>query len=1035
MSMTCRRVLALAGLVVGFASLAAMAVPGFSDRNIGAGNLNPTDTIKVQEIRVTRLSGETVTLSSITVQNLGTAGDGDIDKITVMDGSDELGTTTNIAGLSTGVTITLGFAMTSTTHDLKIYVTVGTGVSGGETVNLRCKVHYVRNGESGSSAWISDLTGEVIRNGGFDVIEDSSPDAGYFNPNDADIMQVAVFTDTDANGSPVLWDDVLAATPLVKVENLGTAVGGGSGDINQVRVTFRIGGTDYRTSWADWPASPATSRTFNYNEFVDSVVLPGPNAAADNAGLTVTVEMSFRAKNTVTDGRTVRTKVTIYVDEQGEGADGERVEYEQSISTDVTHTIRKQGFERIEEESESLSSGTAATGDVVVQTIRCYDDDSNADTITAWRVYIRNMGSATGDEISKIEVKAGATTLRTILPADLAGFKTGTWYSFTTNKLVADDAEQVFKIYYTIGTPVDGHTLRPAARIEGREPSGTGPWTAEGDDDYPSDEVTYPDELGLYEPGFEFVENWTPPEGGTAYSGQRLLAQTIRLEDRDQDTDNVTIHPVVVKNLGTASGNPDVTKIEVWRRASETATAIKLGETTDLSGFRTGGARVDLTHDNVVTDASGGAQTFLDIYLTIAEPEVMVATRTIQLETRVLHTEKQKSYDKEAVSNQWTLETNHRPVADFTFAVATATASIQAKVDLTYEQTIQFTGSATDADGDAIATWAWTFGDGATSALQNPTHRYPNGGTFTVTLTVTDARGASGSVSKTITVQGPPNVVPTVAFTWTPQAPGETQTVTFTSTVTDSDQPTGTAFTYAWDFGDTATSAVANPTHAFAAKQTYTVKLTVTDARSAAVTVEHTISVGNTLPVVGTPTALPTAPNTGDIVTFTVVGATDADTGDTIASFKWTFAPGATLTTTGTTFTATHTFNAPGTYIVSVIAVDSRGGESLPQTVTVTVSGPSRVIVYAYPNPASTGATFRFLLPDGTTGPVLRIFGIDGRLVLEEELATGATTYSWSLVDSAADPVGNGLYFCIVTGTAAGGGTVRSEIFRLLIAR
>jgi PKD repeat protein len=1025
--MTCRRVLALVGLLVGFSSLAAVAVPGFSDRNIAAGNLNPTDTIKVQEIRVTRGTTETVTLSSITVQNLGTAGDGDIDKITVMDGGAELGTTTNIAGLSTGVTITLGFAMTSTTHDLKIYVTVGTAVSGGETVNLRCKVHYVRNGESGSSAWISDLTGEVIRNGGFDVIEDASPDAGYFNPGDVATVQVAVFTDNDANGNPVLWD-AEGAVDVIKVENLGTAT---DVDIQTVSVTVRIGGTDYIVGSKVWPATGGV--TFDQSEPFTPAL--GTDAAADNASMTVTVAMAFRGKNSVVDGHTVRTKITAYVDEQGAGADGERVEFEQSISADTTQTIRKQGFERIEEESESLSSGTAATGDIVVQTIRCYDDDSNADTITAWRVYIRNMGSAAGDEITKIEVKAGATTLCTILPAALAGFKTGTWYTFTTVKLVNDNAEQVFKIYYTIGAPVDGHTLRPVARIEGREPSGAGPWTAEGDDDYPSDEVTYPDELGLYEPGFEFVENWTPPEGGTAYSGQRLLAQTIRLEDRDQDTDNVTIHPVVVKNLGTASGNPDVTKIEVWRRASETATAIKLGETTDLTGFRTGGARVDLTHDNVVTDASGGAVTFLDIYLTIAEPEVMVATRTIQLETRVLHTEKQKSYDKKAVSNQWTLETNHRPVASFTFALATTPASVQAKADFTYEQTIQFTGTATDADGDAIATWSWTFGDGATSALQNPTHRYPNGGTFTVTLTVTDARGVSGSVSKTITVQGPPNVAPTVAFTWTPQAPADiTTVVTFASTVTDSDQPTGTAFTYAWDFGDTTTSAVANPTHTFAAKQTYTVKLTVTDAQSAAVTVEHTISVGNTLPVVGTLTASNVSPTTGDPVTFTV-GATDADTGDTIASFKWTFAPGATPTTTGTTLTATHTFNAPGIYIVSVIAVDSRGGESVAKTVTVTVSGPTRVIVYAYPNPASTGATFMFLLPDGTTGPVLRIFGIDGRLVLEEELATGATTYSWSLVDSAADPVGNGLYFCIVTGTAAGGGTVRSEIFRLLIAR
>ncbi len=265
---------------------------------------------------------------------------------------------------------------------------------------------------------------------------------------------------------------------------------------------------------------------------------------------------------------------------------------------------------------------------------------------------------------------------------------------------------------------------------------------------YPSDEVTYPDTLVLRLPGLEFVENMTPPTGGVAYSGQRLLAQQIHVRDLDEQINNVTINPIVVKNIGTATST-DVVKVEIWRQNTLTATEIKLGETTDLSGFRTGGARIELTHDNVLIDTASGVEAYLNVYLTMAEPEVMVAARTIQLETRVLHTENLQSFDKMASSNQWTLETNHRPVVDFTFAVATGTASVQAKADFTYEQTIQFTGTATDADSDAIASWAWTFGDGSTASVQNPTHRYPNGGTFTVTLTVTDARGVTGSKSKT----------------------------------------------------------------------------------------------------------------------------------------------------------------------------------------------------------------------------------------------------------------------------------------------
>lgn len=55
-------------------------------------------------------------------------------------------------------------------------------------------------------------------------------------------------------------------------------------------------------------------------------------------------------------------------------------------------------------------------------------------------------------------------------------------------------------------------------------------------------------------------------------------------------------------------------------------------------------------------------------------------------------------------------------------------------------ETIQFYGSA--SGGVEPYTWHWDFGDGSTSTEQNPTHAYSSAGTYTVTLTVTDANGA-----------------------------------------------------------------------------------------------------------------------------------------------------------------------------------------------------------------------------------------------------------------------------------------------------
>jgi PKD repeat protein len=73
------------------------------------------------------------------------------------------------------------------------------------------------------------------------------------------------------------------------------------------------------------------------------------------------------------------------------------------------------------------------------------------------------------------------------------------------------------------------------------------------------------------------------------------------------------------------------------------------------------------------------------------------------------------------------------PVADFSGTPTSGAGPLS----------VQFT----DATTGTPATWAWTFGDGATSTLQNPSHTY-NPGDYSVSLTVTNAAGTD-SVTKT----------------------------------------------------------------------------------------------------------------------------------------------------------------------------------------------------------------------------------------------------------------------------------------------
>jgi PKD repeat protein len=72
--------------------------------------------------------------------------------------------------------------------------------------------------------------------------------------------------------------------------------------------------------------------------------------------------------------------------------------------------------------------------------------------------------------------------------------------------------------------------------------------------------------------------------------------------------------------------------------------------------------------------------------------------------------------------------------------------------------TVQFTATAADSDG-IIASYAWDFGNGSTSFLPNRSFTYALPGTYPVTCTVTDNRGATATGTLTITASVPTNPV------------------------------------------------------------------------------------------------------------------------------------------------------------------------------------------------------------------------------------------------------------------------------------
>jgi PKD repeat protein len=96
--------------------------------------------------------------------------------------------------------------------------------------------------------------------------------------------------------------------------------------------------------------------------------------------------------------------------------------------------------------------------------------------------------------------------------------------------------------------------------------------------------------------------------------------------------------------------------------------------------------------------------------------------------------------DSETKSVTVTSPENQSPVADFSATVTDLTAT--------------FTDLSSDPDG-SVASWLWDFGDGSSSADQNPVHSYDAPGEYQVTLMVTDDDGATGETTKPVTVTAP----------------------------------------------------------------------------------------------------------------------------------------------------------------------------------------------------------------------------------------------------------------------------------------
>ena len=212
--------------------------------------------------------------------------------------------------------------------------------------------------------------------------------------------------------------------------------------------------------------------------------------------------------------------------------------------------------------------------------------------------------------------------------------------------------------------------------------------------------------------------------------------------------------------------------------------------------------------------------------------------------------------------------------------------------------------------GGAPVTYLWDLGNGTTSGLASPATSYIAAGTYTVSLTVTNASGTS-----TKTISNYINVIasPTVNFIANDSLPGcAPKTIQFTDLSLLNSVGAGT---YYWDFGDGNHSSLQSPSHVYTNAGSYTVTLLVTNSVGCSKTLTKTSYIQ-----VSKPTADFTAVNVASCTLPLTTNFTNASSNGAV-SYQWNFGDGYTSTATS----PSHTYTVQGAYNVTLIATNAAG--------------------------------------------------------------------------------------------------------------
>ncbi|MFH2096749.1 MAG: PKD domain-containing protein, partial [Bacteroidota bacterium] len=222
--------------------------------------------------------------------------------------------------------------------------------------------------------------------------------------------------------------------------------------------------------------------------------------------------------------------------------------------------------------------------------------------------------------------------------------------------------------------------------------------------------------------------------------------------------------------------------------------------------------------------------------------------------------------------------------------------------DICYTDTVHFTDLST-IDSGSIS-WLWNFGNGNTSADQNPDYYYSSPGTYLVNLQVVSDSGCVSQIYENIEVFSLPNV----NFNFSNSCLSDSVSFNNLTTIQSGN------LNYLWDFGNGSTSALKNPVMLFGNAGLYDVQLIAWSGLSCS------DSVTKTLQIYPDPVAEFSANNVCDGIPVSFINNSTIESGS-VQSYSWDFGDG----TNSIQPEPEKLYLNPGSYTVNLDIVSNNG--------------------------------------------------------------------------------------------------------------